>query len=475
MDVVLNSLSGDFIPVSLRALAGDGRFVEIGKRDIWSAARVAQARPDAQYTVLYLGGQYEDAPERLAGRLRGVVEAVHEGRLEPLPHRVFGLEEAIDGFRYMAQARHIGKVVLNDQSASRSVRLVDAILPNATYVITGGLGGIGRHLATWLAAHGARHLLLIGRTGAATPEALDTVAALRAGGTHVEIARADVAYLDRLLRGAAPGGDDAAAHPRRLPLRGHRRRRGAAGAERRALQAGPGRKADSAWNLHLLTQHLPLDLFVVFSSIAATLGSAGQASYAAANAYLDGLAQLRRAEGLPGLSIGWGAWQATGMSAALSETDTRRLTRRGIIGMPPQQALELMGGLNLFGPANVSIAHLATPRPSVPEQAEAHVSDVRRPDSLLERWRQTPAGQRRGVLAAHIHSEVVRVLGLPATQAIAPRQPFNELGLDSLGAVELRNALAASLERAARDAAVRSTDERHADRLPAGACSSTAR
>jgi NADPH:quinone reductase-like Zn-dependent oxidoreductase len=302
VDVVLNSLTGDAIACSFDALAPGGRFLEIGKRGVWDAGQVAALGKDIDYHVIYLGEVTERDPHLVAGILREVVDAVEAGVLSPLPLRSFTLADATNAFRYMAQARHIGKVVLTPEVESTPA----SIQPDGTYLITGGLGGIGLTVARWLVEQGARHIVLVGRH-APSASAVQAIQAMRALGTQVTVEQADVARADEIAA--------VLAHiDRSMPaLRGVFHAAGVLDDGLLAQQSWErfervlGPKVNGAWNLHVLTQDKPLDLFVLFSAGAALIGPLGQGSYAAANAFLDGLAYLRASLGLPAISINWGA------------------------------------------------------------------------------------------------------------------------------------------------------------------------
>ncbi len=215
VDVVLNSLSGDFIPRSLDVLAQGGRFLEIGKRDIWTPAQVAERRPDVDYSIVYLGDLSAGEPAAVQAMLRELAPLFAAGELAPLPKMVFLMEEAVSAFRTMAQARHIGKVVVRqpDARAAQTARGMLQLSPSATWLITGGLGGIGLQVAQRLVARGARSLALVGRS-AAGEAASEQVRALEQMGAQVRTFTADVGRADDVRRVLA---EIAATMP---PLRG---------------------------------------------------------------------------------------------------------------------------------------------------------------------------------------------------------------------------------------------------------------
>ncbi|MXY88824.1 MAG: SDR family NAD(P)-dependent oxidoreductase, partial [Dehalococcoidia bacterium] len=304
VDVVLNSLTGPgFIDASLSCLKEGGRFAEMARVDILTEEEMAARRPDVSYFILMVDVVKEDEPEVPGAALRRVMEGVEAGELEPLNHITWPLAEAEPAIKYMQAARHIGKIVLTN-SAIETGQLRE----DRTYLVTGGLGGIGCAVAGWLAELGAGVIVLNGRRDP-DPEAEEAIAALRARGVRVEVELADVtdseaidAMLARMDEAYPPLGgvihsvgvlSDAALTNQSW--------------ERFEEVLWP--KVLGAWHLHRATIDRDLDLFVLFSSVAGVLGNPGQANHSAANAFLDQLAGHRRALGLPGQSIAWGAWE----------------------------------------------------------------------------------------------------------------------------------------------------------------------
>lgn len=451
VDIVLNSLAGDFIARSLEVLAPDGRFVEIGRRGIWTAEQVREIRPDATYHVLYLGDVCVDDPALVRERLLALVRDLSAGRFRPLPVRGWPADEAHEAFRFMAQAKHIGKLVLDFGRR----QAVSDIRPDATYVVTGGLGGVGLAVAESLVARGARHLALLGRS-APGQQARETIARLEALGAQVRAVAVDVSAYDALSTALLDIEKDAP------PVAGivH-----AAG----VLDDGPivtqdwsrfaavlAPKVGGAWNLHRWSVGRRLDFFSLFSSSAALLGWAGQSSYAAANAFLDSLACFRQALGLPAQSFNWGAWKDVGMAASLGEEYRDRMRHLGMI------AFDVTAGTAAFSagqsrrepqvaplvvdfPALVNRDGANRRRPFVTDVlvggAPGGSGDEATPTRLKEELASTPKARRPALIVARIKARALRTLGLPPSFPLDPRRGLRDVGLDSLMAVELRNAL----------------------------------
>ena len=461
VDVVLNSLSGDFIPRSLGALAHGGRFVEIGKAGIWTTEQMAAARPDVRYRTLYLG---DLSHEQLGSLLQKAAVEIEGGRLHPLPRREFAANQAADAFRYMAQARHTGKVVVLQGAPVVPVTDGVPVRDDGSYLITGGTGGLGFLVAGALIERGARDVVLASRRGlaAVTGSALD---ALRATGARVEVVAADMttatgvgaaiaaaAAGGRALRGvvhAAGVTDDGVVTEQTWP--------------RAAAVLAP--KLGGAWHLHEQTLGSPLDFFVMFSSTAAVLGTAGQSTYGGANAFLDALAHHRRSLGLPAVSVNWGPWGSAGMASAVSERDRRRWRDHGVSFFSDGAGLALFQHL-LESPTPQAIAleidwlkYAATRTgggrwPFISALTAARTGGAAAAAGVE---RDAPHGNFRGSLAAlplhrreaalrdHIKEQVVRVLALGPNYPVDPQQGLSDLGMDSLMAVDLRNRLQSSL------------------------------
>jgi NADPH:quinone reductase-like Zn-dependent oxidoreductase len=451
VDIVLNSLAGEFIPESLRLLRRGGRFVEIGKTGIWDNAKVDREFPGLEYYALYLGEVAATRPQYVRDMLRTLLVDFEAGALTPLPHRSYPIERAEDAFRYMGQGLHTGKIVITQRPAP--VPRADA-----SYLITGGFGGLGLVCASWLADMGARHLVLLGRRGPG-PEAEAAVAALRAKGVNVTIATADVADARQL------GEVIARINP---PLHGVLHAAGVVddatigqlNVSRFAPVMAP--KVRGTWNLHTLTAHSPLDFFVMFSSGAALLGSPGQGSYAAANAFMDALAFTRRARGAHALSINWGSWSGAGMTAAVDEQHRRRWAAWGLSMIEPEDGVRMLQDLlyanrtpqaaalplvraNLPDNLPPFYAELTTQRGAIGQGADARTAAPHGAD-VLASLATAADGERVGLLSTFLADQVVKVMALGPAYRVDRHRSLMEMGMDSLMAMELRNRIQSGLK-----------------------------
>ncbi len=446
VDVVLNSLTGEgFIEASLACLAQGGRFVELARRDILSEDEMAALRPDVAYSILDLYDLKQQDPERPGAALKEVLARMAAGELEPLRHSSWPLAETSAAMGFMRAARHIGKIVLT-MPPVRAGRLRE----DGTYLVTGGLGGIGCALAKELAERGAGTVVLNGRRSP-DPEAEAAIGALRARGFRVEVEIADVtdaAALDAMLARM----DEALP-----PLVGVIHSVGVLSDAALGNQTWESfetvlwPKILGAWHLHRATVERDLEMFVLFSSVAGILGNPGQANHAAANAFLDQLARHRRALGLPGQAIAWGAWSELGEAEEQRERIAGRRQATGTGWFTPEQGFRVFERLVRQDATNAAVAAVDWPvfgdalgnRPPLLEDLLAGEADEMDASSLsedlLQRLAATPAAGREDLLASFLQGEIQAVLRLPS--APAATVGFFDLGMDSLMAVELRNRL----------------------------------
>ncbi|MEU8438753.1 type I polyketide synthase, partial [Streptomyces sp. NPDC029216] len=450
VDVVLNSLAGEFVDASLRTLADGGRFLEMGKTDVRDLRRVAEEHRGAAYTAF---DTIEAGPDRIGAMLHELVALFEAGALRPLPVTCWDVRRAPAALRHLSQARHIGKLVLTVPAAPD---------PEGTVLVTGATGALGGLVARHLVAeHGVRHLLLTSRRGAAA----DGAGALReellsAGAATVTLTACDTADRDALAALLAEIPAD-----RPLTAVVH-----AAGVLDDGLVTSltPDRleavlrpKVDAALHLHELTRDTDLSAFVLFSSVAATLGSAGQGNYAAANAFLDALAQRRAAAGLPATSLAWGPWADSGMASDMDASGQDRMARSGLVPFRAAEGLALFDAARTGEPAVAVPVRFATAAPaaagpdaqrSVPAVLRGLLRPAARrtareavpgggPDALRERLARLSGPERDSALLDLVRTQVAAVLGLGGPREVDRDREFKLLGFDSLTSVELRNRL----------------------------------
>ncbi len=447
VDVVLNSLTAEgFIDASLACLAHGGRFVELAARDILSEEEMAAVRPDVAYYIVNLHAMKGDDPARPGALLRDIMERLAAGELTPLIHTRWPLAEARRAIEFMRDGRHIGKIAFAN-SPLTSGRLRE----DRTYLVTGGLGGIGCVMADYLADRGAGAIALNGRR-APDPEAEETIRRLRERGVTVQVELADVTDADAIDEMLARIDETLP------PLGGVIHSVGVLsdGAlgnqswERFEQVLWP--KVLGAWHLHRATEDRDLDMFVLFSSVAGVLGNPGQSNHAAANAFLDQLAAHRRALGLPGQTIAWGAWSELGEAEEQRERIAERLEARGTDWITPQQGLRAFDQLVREDAATsvvlaadwLSYGEGLEYRMPLLEDLLSTISEDEADspalaDDLMSPLAETPAAEREALLVSFLQQELQAVLRLPT--APEPTVGFFDLGMDSLMAVELRNRL----------------------------------
>jgi|GEM_PF-1809687 len=456
--IVLNSLAGEAMERSIGVLRPFGRFVELGKRDYVANTHIGLRpfRRNLSYFGVDLDQLLLDEPATSKLLMRSVMRLFASGQLSPLPYRAFDATDTVEAFRLMQGSGHIGKLVVRPPRACDvGVRQRRAfhVAPEKMHLITGGFGGFGLETARWLAAKGTRNIMLVGRSGAASPAAREALASLAAQGVRVRAEALDIADTAALTRLFTRFGRD-------LPMLGGVIHAAMVlddatiqnlTAERMERVLRP--KVTGADNLDRLTRGMRLDYFVLYSSATTLIGNPGQAAYVAANGYLEGVARRRRRAGLPALAIAWGAIEDVGVLARSEATREALANRVGVKGMTAQDALRLMGDALGAPSTSVDDAVIAI-APMKWSAARKHLQVLKAPTyrKLTSQDEATTAEKDKIDIAALVASstaeearktisnlivdEIARVLRLPR-EDVGRSTPLSEIGLDSLMAVEL--------------------------------------
>ena len=464
VDVVLNALSAEAIPMGLSCLAPFGRFIEIGKRDIYQNSRIPlwPMRRNASFHVVAMDAIFRGDEQQAGVLLETVAGLVSQGALHPLPFRSFPACRIDAAFRLMGQGKHTGKVVVAFADAfvaRRGEPLPPAfeVKADACYLITGAFGGFGKVLADWLVTCGANHLVLASRSGAATPAAREFLDKLRARGVDVLVSCADAgspADVRRLLDEIAASG-----HPLKgvfhlamviddAPISALTRDR-----MRRVMEP----KGYGAWLLHDGTRGIDLDCFVMFSSVSSIFGNSAQANYASANAFLDALAHQRRANGLPALVINWGALGGKGY-VARNERVAEYLARQGTTPLTPSEVIVLLETFLNAGATQALALRVdwskwrqsfrGSQESPLLEHIFASSVDSGETTGTKNDWRvkiEAAAAEDRLDLIGQAVRDVVGSVLRVKPDGLRADQPLTDLGLDSLMAVEIENSIESAI------------------------------
>ena len=470
VDVVLNSLADEFIAAGVSTLAQGGWFIELGKRGIWSAEQMRAVRPDVHYRAFDLGDELAADAVLAPSLLAELCAGLKDQSLNPLPVHTFEFAYAADALRFMAQARHVGKLVLRAPVTALPESRHPIVRDDATYWITGGTGAIGVRTARWLTQRGARDIVLTSRR-APSPEAQRVIDDCTAAGARIHVRVADA-------------GDPAAMTAVRdeivttlPPLRGVIHSAGVLDDGVLAQQTwkrfrGVLRgKAHGARILHALTRDAQLDFFVLYSTAGLLLGPLGQGAYPAANAELDALAWERRGMGLPALSVAWGQWAGAGMAVRTATSGADNWSERGLTWLESPEAFAQLERLLRDGATYAAVVPIdwsrfmarlpagldrgfyaevvATESPvqRAPGSENGSARSKQPATSVVDAWRAAPAGDRRRLMLAYLADRARHVLGIDETVALNAAAPLKDAGLDSLMAVEMRNLLTRSLGR----------------------------
>ncbi|MEM9271362.1 MAG: SDR family NAD(P)-dependent oxidoreductase [Cyanobacteria bacterium P01_F01_bin.143] len=458
VDLVLNCLtSGEFVAKSLSVVRPQGQFIEIAKRGVWDSNQVAEVRPDVSYSVVDLVRLSQEQPDFVRSMFLELTAKFAKGIFIPPPLKLFPLPEVGNAFRYMQQAKHIGKIIVlqpdHELYAASESHL--SLRGDSTYLITGGLGGLGLLVARWMVERGAKYLVLVGRSQASAV-VQNQLQELEQAGAKIVVYQGDVSQLESLTQIFAKIEQSLP------PLKGVIHSVGVLDDgviqqlswERFAKVMAP--KVQGAWHLHQLTEGLPLDFFILFSSAASLFGSLGQSNHSAANAFLDGLAYYRQSQGLPGLSINWGA--VTEIGAAAERKADERIQQKGIGAIAPEQVLEALEIIMQTQAREVGVVPIRWQEfikqwsawPFLADWKDISPAAIAVKQNFRQQLEAAEPNDAAELLMIHVRSQIAKVLGLNRPEEIEPRQRLFDLGIDSLMAVELKNRLESSLDHPIR-------------------------
>jgi len=450
IDIVLNSLTGDAISKSLNLLRKGGRFIEIGQRELLTPNEVENINPLASYfnfDLSEIGMQDHGFISKMLNKVR---EMICEHKIQPISFKSFRQQDVEKAFRYMSQARHIGKIVIqmdkNTNANSSEIR------NSVKYLVSGAFGGLGMETSQWLVEKGARHLVLIGRTKPGN-DAEKKIEALQQTGAKVDIKIADVGDEQQMQEVFASVSEDG------IPVGGVIHAAGTlhdaplAQQTWQTFEAVIRPKIRGAWLLHHYTKSMPLDFFVMYSSTASLLGPPTQSNHAAANAYLDSLAMLRHQQGLAATTINWGPWGETGsvinhgigdtlkgLGLSPIKTDTGLNTLQSILNEGLNQAIVVKADWHKIR------QHLTLPIADELELKEKQDIDKNFTPDIHNELEKAFASERKEILLRFIKQHMSKVIGISESQ-LHNDQPLETYGLDSLMAIEFKNTIERALSK----------------------------
>jgi phthiocerol/phenolphthiocerol synthesis type-I polyketide synthase C len=452
VDVVLNSLAGDAMIASLELLNPSGRFVELGKRDYINNTHVA-LRPFVR-NLSYFGVDLDQLLKRRRGLVKRIMSVVakgfESGDFTPLPHRVFEADEAASAFRLMQSAGHVGKILIRPSRRGFVPRARSFRPGPGVHLVIGGTRGFGFETACWLAERGAKTVVVASRRGEITAEVADRVEAIRSAGVSFEVERVDVTdpkSVRALLRRIAKRGPvNGIIHSAMVLDDGL-----IAGLTPEKLHAVMAPKVEGVIALDATTRNQPLDYFVVYSSIATLIGNPGQAAYVAANGFVEGFMRKRRAEGRPGLAIGWGAISDAGVLVRNKQLAQSLVRTTGVAGISAHRALAHLGRLlaseqeidpvQFYSDIRHTVAAHKLPMLRTPAFAEMFARESKEAPDEVKDIAETISAKsdveaRREVVDL-VSGEIAKILRLEK-ESIDIHRPLSEIGVDSLMALEFR-------------------------------------
>jgi myxalamid-type polyketide synthase MxaB len=459
VDIVLNSLNGDYIPKSMDLLSTGGTFVEIGKIGIWTHEQVNAHKPDILYHFFDLEEVVQERPEFVRLMFKEILQEFAKGTLTPIPCKTFPVSEITHAFRYMARSKHVGKIAIDfsdNESQSTNQKIS---WPKSTCLITGGFGDLGLETARWLIQKGCQNIALCGRSKPSA-EASQKIKKMAEDGVNIIQFFGDIADQDHVkhimdsinqtlpsLKGifhAAGINDDAVISRQNLD----------------SFQRVMHPKIDGSWHLHMASKDYPLDFFVCFSSFVSIMGWPGQSNYAAANAFMDALVHHRKQLGLPATTINWGPWASIGMAARLGKHLRDKFDANGIKSLNGDHALSAMDTILNQGISQSLVVdvdwqkyHADTPffESFIDQKKSEKVVKKENDISIITRLNNALPGEAKKILISYIRAKLAAILGINHPEQIHLRKRLFDAGMDSLMAIELKNTLESDLGHSFRN------------------------
>ena len=446
VDVVVNTLGRELAMANREILKPDGTFIELGKYENRENLHesILDLHPTAKIEIVDIDRMWNDDPDSLASYVNDTMKSFEQDRLPVLPYRVFPAQNTVDAFRHIASAHHIGKVVVSMTQLHRENfrnHPKTRISSNATYVIAGGSRGFGFATGLWLSENGAKNLVLISRA----PESTDTLQKYRhkfeESGTTIEVVKADITRLDQLQENLAKLDGNMPPICGVFHCAMEIDDRVLANLDANSYAKSTHAKILGAWNLHQVTRYMELDFFVLYSSVTSIVGPPGQASYSAANAFLDSFADYLRDRGIPATSVNWGAVSDYGYVADNSQTSVETVDKFGVFPLPAQRMLSLLNGALGSESDNRIVIAGGTWAQEVAQTRKfgcSTISSVKLSQNGQEGSKNTDSNNTD--VQQKVLSCVSRVLSIPR-DAVDLHEPIVNFGIDSLLAVELSHLL----------------------------------
>ena len=462
LDVVLNSLAGEAINCNFRVLKPFGRFLELGKRDFYENTKIGLRpfRNNISYFGIDADQLMQARPDLTRSLFADVMNLFTEGVLNPLPYHIFEAEDIVDAFRYMQQARQIGKIVITYRNGINNVHSLESatrknltLTADASYLVTGGLSGFGLRTAEWLASKGARNLVLISRSGPSSEEARDAIGRLEKQGVNIHAVSCDItdkktisALLAKIAKTLPPlrGIVHAATVINDGLIRNM---------DVEQIRSVLAPKILGANYLHEMTLNTPLDFFILFSSATTLFGNPGQGNYVAANAYLEALAKHRRASGLAATCVRWGAIDDVGFLARNEKIKEALQSRMGGSALNSTIALDALESMLVSDRSGLGVMELdwkalsrflpsaGTPKFSeLARHAVDNGGDDVTSDDIQRVLLELSDADLLATLIEMLKNEVGEILRV-SPDKIDPARSIYDMGLDSLMGVELIVAL----------------------------------